>query len=86
MNAPLDADAVVPFPAPRRSMILQTVLMILAVASAGTAVYAASIGNPGERDWKVLFLRRSLAPLTVDSSMVDPEDFTAALRTWRPEL
>ena len=28
--------------------------------------------EPGQRGWKVLFLRRGMAPFTVDASMVDP--------------
>lgn len=43
------------------------------------------IGNPGERGWKVLFLRRSMSPFVIDSSMVDPVEFMTVLRTYRPE-
>jgi hypothetical protein len=44
------------------------------------------VGTPGERDWKVLFLRRGLDPVAVDGRMVDSEEFTETLRTWRPGL
>ena len=43
-------------------------------------------GSPADRDWKVLFLRRSLPPFVVDRRLADPELFTAAVRQWRPEL
>ncbi|MDP2773417.1 MAG: hypothetical protein Q8O61_07645 [Nocardioides sp.] len=43
------------------------------------------VGTPGQRKWKVLFVRRSMAPFTVDSSMVDPQEFMAVLREYRPE-
>lgn len=43
-------------------------------------------GQPGEADWQVRFLRRHLAPFTVDSTMVDPTEFVRQLREWRPEL
>ncbi|WKN48105.1 hypothetical protein [Nocardioides sp. Arc9.136] len=43
------------------------------------------VGEPGSRGWKVLFLRRSMEPFVVDSTMVDPEEFTAVLRRHRPE-
>lgn len=43
------------------------------------------VGHPGERGWKVLFLRRSMSPFVIDSSMVDPVEFMTVLRTYRPE-
>lgn len=43
------------------------------------------IGAPGDRSWKVLFLRRNMAPFVVDASMVDPRAFMAMLRRYRPE-
>lgn len=43
-------------------------------------------GRPGDPDWQVRFLRRSMDPFTVDRTMVDPHEFTRQLRTWRPEL
>ncbi|MCW2797619.1 hypothetical protein [Nocardioides sp.] len=43
------------------------------------------VGRPGERGWKVLFLRRSMAPYVVDASMVDAEEFMRVLRQHRPE-
>ena len=42
------------------------------------------VGNPGERRWRVLFHRRSLAPYVVDAAMVDPIEFTRILRRHRP--
>ena len=43
-------------------------------------------GSPEDRDWKVLFLRRSLPPFVVNRKLADPELFTEAVRQWRPEL
>ncbi|MBC9735353.1 hypothetical protein [Nocardioides marmotae] len=43
------------------------------------------VGEPGSRGWKVLFVRRSMAPFVIDSSMVDPEEFMQVLRQHRPE-
>ena len=43
------------------------------------------IGEPGRRGWKVLFLRRGMSPFVIDSSMVDPHEFTSVLRYYRPE-
>lgn len=42
------------------------------------------VGEPGSRGWKVLFHRRSMAPYVVDSSMVDPVEFTRVVRHYRP--
>lgn len=42
------------------------------------------VGRPGERRWRVLFHRRSLAPYVVDAAMVDPVEFTRILRRHRP--
>ena len=42
------------------------------------------VGNPGERRWRVLFHRRSLAPYVVDAGMVDPVEFTRILQHHRP--
>lgn len=42
------------------------------------------VGKPGERRWRVLFHRRSLAPYVVDAAMVDPVEFTRILRRHRP--
>lgn len=44
------------------------------------------IGKPGSKKWKVLFLRRGMAPAVVDSSMVDGKDFMRILGFFRPEL
>jgi len=44
------------------------------------------VGEPGERDWKLLFRRRGLDPVAVDGRMVDGEAFVEALRAWRPGL
>jgi len=43
-------------------------------------------GRPGESGWAVRFPRRHLDPFVVDGSMVDAEEFTRALREYRPEL
>ncbi len=43
------------------------------------------IGRPNSRTWKVLFLRRGMAPFVVDSSMVDPQEFMAVLEQYRPD-
>ena len=43
-------------------------------------------GQPGDPGWQVRFLRRHLDPFTVDASMVDPHEFVAQLREWRPQL
>ena len=44
------------------------------------------IGKRGSKKWKVLFLRRGMAPAVVDSSMVDGKDFMRILGFFRPEL
>lgn len=43
------------------------------------------VGAPGDRNWKVLFLRRNMDPFVVDSSMVDPRAFMDMLRRYLPE-
>lgn len=43
------------------------------------------VGEPGSRDWKVLFHRRGMSPYVVDASMVDPVEFTRVVRGFRPE-
>jgi hypothetical protein len=42
------------------------------------------IGEPGDRGWRVLIQRRGMRPFVVDASMVDPGEFTDALRRFRP--
>ncbi|WP_139977403.1 hypothetical protein [Nocardioides litoris] len=42
------------------------------------------VGQPGRRGWKVLLARFGRDPLVIDSSMVDPAGFTAALERHRP--
>jgi hypothetical protein len=44
------------------------------------------VGAPGDRDWKLQVLRRGMAPVSVDSRVVDPVAFTEVIRQWRPEL
>lgn len=44
------------------------------------------VGTAGERDRRVLFMRRTKAPLSIDGSMVDVDEFVDAVRLWRPEL
>ena len=43
------------------------------------------VGSPGDRDWRVLFLRRNEDPFVVDSSMVDPHEFMDVLHHYLPE-
>jgi hypothetical protein len=43
-------------------------------------------GEPGDRRWKVLILRRSMSPYVIDAAMVDPAQFTRVLRYYRPEV
>jgi hypothetical protein len=42
------------------------------------------VGRPGERGWKVLIQRRGRGPYVVDRRMVDPVEFTEAIRRFRP--
>ncbi len=44
------------------------------------------IGHPGERGRKVMLVRKTRGPLTIDDSMVDLDAFIAAARHWRPGL
>jgi hypothetical protein len=44
------------------------------------------VGQPGDRRWKVLFLRKGMAPYEVNARLVDPGPFVDALRNWRPRL
>lgn len=44
------------------------------------------VGVPGERGWRIRILRRSMSPVTIDRSLVDPTAFSEAVRQWRPEL
>jgi hypothetical protein len=44
------------------------------------------VGKPGSKKWKVHFLRRGMAPVTIDSSMVDGKEFMRVLGYFRPEL
>ena len=44
------------------------------------------VGEPGDRRWKVLFLRKGMAPYEVNARLVDPRPFVDALRPWRPRL
>ena len=43
-------------------------------------------GAPGQRNWRVLILRRSMSPVSIDARMVEPHTFLEALRQWRPDL
>lgn len=43
-------------------------------------------GRPGDAFWQVKLIRRGLEPFVVDASMVDPREFMAQLREYRPEL
>ena len=44
------------------------------------------IGAPGKRGRKVMLVRKTQGPLTVDDSMVDLDAFVDAVRHWRPSL
>lgn len=44
------------------------------------------IGLPGDRQWRVLFHRRGMAPYVVDASMVDPTAFMRVLHAERSEV
>jgi hypothetical protein len=44
------------------------------------------VGRAGTRRWKVLFLRKGMAPYEIDARLVDPEQFVEALKPWRPTL
>jgi hypothetical protein len=52
---------------------------------AGSFTPIEVVGRPGDRNWKVLFLRRNMDPFVVDSSMVDPHEFMDVLRRYQPE-
>jgi hypothetical protein len=43
-------------------------------------------GAPGERGWRIMVLRKSMSPVTIDAKTVDPKTFMEALRQWRPDL
>jgi hypothetical protein len=43
-------------------------------------------GIPGDAFWRVRFHRRALDPVDVDDTMVDPAEFMARLREYRPGL
>lgn len=40
------------------------------------------VGRPGERGWRVVFLRPGLPPFAIDDSMVDPHAFMAAAEPY----
>ena len=44
------------------------------------------VGKPGSKKWKVHFLRRGMAPVVVDATMVDGRDFMRILSFYRPDL
>ena len=44
------------------------------------------VGQPGDRRWKVLFLRKGMAPYEVTARMVEPRAFVEAITPWRPDL
>jgi hypothetical protein len=52
---------------------------------AGSFTPIEVVGRPGDRGWKVLFLRRNMDPFVVDSSMVDPHEFMDVFRRYQPE-
>ena len=57
--------------------------MVFDLASTYTPIEV--IGKPGSKKWKVFFLRRGMAPVIVDSTMVDGRDFMRILSFYRPE-
>ncbi|WP_299058410.1 hypothetical protein [uncultured Nocardioides sp.] len=44
------------------------------------------VGSPGQRGWRVRFRRPGRRSLVIDSSMVDPLEFTQVMGRWRPDL
>lgn len=44
------------------------------------------VGRPAERSWQVRFPRRNMSPFVVDAHLVDPAEFMAVLRRYRPEV
>jgi hypothetical protein len=48
------------------------------------AVLFEVLGDRGDRNRKVVFVRRTRPPLTVDRRMVDVDAFVDAIRLWRP--
>ncbi len=44
------------------------------------------IGQPGQRGRKVMLVRKTRGPLSIDDSMVDLDAFIEAVRHWRPGL
>ena len=43
------------------------------------------LGEPGRRSWKVLIQRRGMPPYAITRRMVEPVEFTDALRHFRPD-
>ena len=58
--------------------------MVFDLASTYTAIEV--VGKPGSKKWKVNFLGRGMAPVSVDSTMVDGRDFMRILQFYRPDL
>jgi hypothetical protein len=44
------------------------------------------VGRPGEAGWQLEFPRKGMDPFVITAAMVDPVEFMAQLRQWRPEL
>lgn len=42
-------------------------------------------GSPGSRGWKVLIHRTGMPAYVVNASMVDPQEFTEVLDSYRPK-
>lgn len=40
------------------------------------------VGRPGERGWRVVFVRRGMPPFVIDASMVDAREFAAAIEPY----
>lgn len=53
---------------------------------ASDQVRLAMLGTPGQRGWRIQFLRRGMGPFEITSAMVDSVQLTEALRRWRPTL
>ena len=58
--------------------------MVFDLASTYTSIEV--VGQPGSKKWKVLFHRRGMSPVVVDSTMVDAHDFMRVLRFFRPGI
>lgn len=70
----------------RGQLIVTRAGQVQRVDISGGHTVIAIVGEPGDRRWTVLFERRGLPLVVVNSGMVDPHWFTSALYRLRPEL